>query len=391
MNLVPRPASGAHARGSGRAASDRCQLSACVPRIVLQMFLTKGQPGRRYGGARIDGGVRGSGGEGGRRPGPCRLGHGRLQHRRPRRQGGARISGARSLRPHRLRSRPAGQAHHRQSRSGGHAEGGQPLRPSDRARRDGRDRRHSDGCARGLRRDRRARARRDGQRGRWRASGGDRRQCGRQGTDLPGFLRAGGGLGLGRPRHPRAALADPARQPLQGGAGPVAPAARRPGARRTAAGSPRHQGTGERETRPRGRRRRRSQPPDERRARSGQVDAGAAASFDPAAADPARTARSVDDPLDRRPARRRGADGPAPVPKPASLRIHAGARRRRQSTPGRAKSRWRTTAFCFSTSFPSSRRRFSTRCASRSRRARSRSPEPIIAWSIRRASSLSRR
>ncbi len=45
----------------------------------------------------------------------------------------------------------------------------------------------------------------------------------RQGPDLPGVLRPGGGLGLGRSRHPRAALADPARQPLQGLAGAVAP------------------------------------------------------------------------------------------------------------------------------------------------------------------------
>ena len=36
------------------------------------------------------------------------------------------------------------------------------------------------------------------------------------GPDLPGRLRAGGGLGVGRARHSRAALADPARQSFQG-------------------------------------------------------------------------------------------------------------------------------------------------------------------------------
>ena len=45
----------------------------------------------------------------------------------------------------------------------------------------------------------------------------------RQGPHLPGALRAGGGVGVGRPRHSRAALADPARQPLQGLAGAVPP------------------------------------------------------------------------------------------------------------------------------------------------------------------------
>jgi magnesium chelatase family protein len=52
----------------------------------------------------------------------------------------------------------------------------------------------------------------------------------------------------------------------------------------------------------------------------------------------------------------------------------------------RAKSRSPTMACCFSTSCRNSSRRRSTRCASRSRPARSRSPAPTIASPIRRAS-----
>ncbi len=54
--------------------------------------------------------------------------------------------------------------------------------------------------------------------------------------------------------------------------------------------SARHQGAGERQAHPRDRRRRRTQSPDERATRRRQIDAGAAASVDPAAADPARVA-----------------------------------------------------------------------------------------------------
>ena len=121
--------------------------------------------------------------------------------------------------------RAAGQAHHRQPRAGRHAEGGQPLRSADRARGDGGDRRHSLRRARRLRGDRRARARRRDQRRRRGAAGGDRRQRRRQGPDLPRPLRPRGGVGVGRSRDPRAPLADPARQPLQGRAGAVPPRA----------------------------------------------------------------------------------------------------------------------------------------------------------------------
>jgi magnesium chelatase family protein len=58
---------------------------------------------------------------------------------------------------------------------------------------------------------------------------------------------------------------------------------------------------------------------------------------------------------------------------------------------GRAKSRWRITACCSSTNCRNSRRRRSTRCASRWRPAKSRSRAPIIASPIRRASCWSRR
>ena len=58
---------------------------------------------------------------------------------------------------------------------------------------------------------------------------------------LSGRLRPRGGLGLGRSRHSRAALADPARQPFQGDAGALAPRARvarrRPALSRTCATS----------------------------------------------------------------------------------------------------------------------------------------------------------
>ena len=97
------------------------------------------------------------------------------------------------------------------------------------------------GCAARLRRDRRTGARRHGERGRRRAAGRDRRQRARARADLPCRLRAGGGLGVGRSRHSGAALADPARQSLQGDAGAQPADARHARARRAAARHPRHQ------------------------------------------------------------------------------------------------------------------------------------------------------
>ena len=58
-----------------------------------------------------------------------------------------------------------------------------------------------------------------------------------------------------------------------------------------------------------------------------------------------------------------------PVPRPAPQRVGGRARRRRQPAPGRARSRSRIVAHSSSTSWPSSRPRCSTRCASRSKSA----------------------
>ena len=133
----------------------------------------------------------------------------------------------------------------------------------------------------------------------------------------------------------------------------------------------RHQGPGERQARARDRRRRRPQPPDDRAAGRRQVDAGAAPALDPAAARAARAARSVDDPVGRRPARGRarsrtaGRSARRTIP-PRWRRSSAAA-----STPGRARSRWPITACSSSTSCRNSSRRCSTPCASRSRPARS--------------------
>ena len=127
---------------------------------------------------------------------------------------------------------------------------------------------------------------------------------------------------------------------FKGSAGAVAPRAGVARARPAAARPARHQGPGERQARARGRRGRRPQPPDERRAGGGQVDARPAPAVDPAAADAARTARSVDDPLGRRRARGRRADRPAAVPQPPSFRLDAGAgRRRRPRQAGRDLAR----------------------------------------------------
>ncbi len=156
-----------------------------------------------------------------------------------------------------------------------------------------------------------------------------------QGPHLPGGLRARGGLGLGRSRHSRAPLADPARQPFQGDAGALAPAAGLAGARRPAAGPARHQGAGERQARARNRRGRRAQSAHERRARGGQVDARPAPALDPAAADAARTARSVDDPFGCGDPRRRRADRPAALPRAPSFGLDAGPGRRRRPRQAR--------------------------------------------------------
>ena len=183
----------------------------------------------------------------------------------------------------------------------------------------------------------------------------------RHGLICPACLRRRGRLGERRHRNPGAALADPARQPLQGhaGAGPAG-AGHRAGRRRPA-GPARHQGPGERQADARDRRRRRPQSPDERPARGGQVHAGAAPALDPAAAGAARAARSLDDPVGRGPARRGRPVEPAAVPRAASFRLHGGPRRRRHQCPARARCRSPITACCSSTSCRNSSRRCSIR------------------------------
>ena len=72
----------------------------------------------------------------------------------------------------------------------------------------------------------------------------------------------------------------------------------------------------------------------------GQVDAGATAALDPAAARAARAARGLDDPVGRRAPRRRRPLEPAAVPRPAPFGLDGGARRRRpQRPPGRGLAR----------------------------------------------------
>ena len=65
--------------------------------------------------------------------------------------------------------------------------------------------------------------------------------------------------------------------------------------------------------------------------------------------------------------------GSASIPRPASHRLGAGARRWRVHTRAPARFRWRITACCSSTSYRSSRSAFSRRCVSRSRPATLRS------------------
>ena len=97
----------------------------------------------------------------------------------------------------------------------------------------------------------------------------------------------------------------------------------------------RHQGPGERQAGARGGGGRRPQSPDGRTARLRQVDAGAAAAVDPAAAVAEGTARSLDDRLDRRRARRRQAHQPPPVPRAASFGLDGGDGRRRPADQAR--------------------------------------------------------
>ena len=249
--------------------------------------------GMRHGPAGRDGRVRGHRGPRGRRAGAGRARSAGVQRGRPARQGGVGSARAGARRAGRIGPGAAGAPHHRQSRARRPAEGRQPLRPADRARADGGDRRDPVRCAVGLHGAGRTRPRRLDRRGRGRAAGGDRRQCARRRPDLPGRLRRRGRLGEPRDGDRRRRLADPARQPFPRHAGAVAAAAEDPRGRQRAGRPQGHQGPGERQARARSRGRRRPQPADGRAARRRQVDAGGAAADHPAAADAGRTARSA--------------------------------------------------------------------------------------------------
>ncbi len=227
----------------------------------------------------------------------------------------------------RLGAGAAGPAHHRQPRARRRAEGRQSLRSADRARPDGGDRRYPERCAIRLHGAGRARPRRLDRRGRGRAAGRDRRQRARGGSHLPRRLRRRSRLGEPGNGDRRRRVTHPARQSFPRHAGARPPTAEDPRGRRRAGRPQGHQGPGERQARARSRRRRGPQSAHGRPARRRQVDVGRAAADHPAAADAGGTAGSLDD----------------------------------------------------RTSCPSSSRRRSIRCASRSRSGRSRSPERTIA------------
>ena len=277
-----------------------------------------------------NGRLRGHRGPRRRRAGAGRARPARLQHRRPARQGGVGSQGAGARGADRLRPGAAGAPHHRQSRARRPAQGRQPLRPADRARADGRDRRDP--------------ARRASPASPcWANSGSTARSPPVAGV-LPAAIGAnarGEGLICPAACGPEAAWASPeieivaARSLIQLAnhfKGTQVLTRPQPKIREIAelqARSRRHQGPGERQARARSRRRRRPQSADGRPARRRQVDAGRTAALDPAAADAGRTARSVDDRLGRRRDRRRRAHQPAAVPRAASFRLDAGAGRRR--------------------------------------------------------------
>ena len=261
------------------------------------------------------------------RPGPAAL-----QPRRPARQGGRREPRASPCRACRDGPGAAAQANHHQPFARRPAEGRQPLRPADCAgvaRGDGGDRRRA---VAGLDRGRRAGARRAHRAIAGRAA--RRHPCERRGKgpDLSRRARRRGALGERHPGLRRARPGQPAQSP-EGRADAARAAAGRGG--RCGAGARPQDGQrpGNRQTRARDRRGRRAQPSDDR----------------PGGPTAIRTIL------------------------PRSPRSPAAA-----CASSRARSAWRTSACCSSTSCPSSSARCSIRCASRSRRARSawRAPTP---------------
>ena len=159
-------------RSVGWRACSRNVLAACR---LYALSCTRGRDG--HGPAGRDGRVRGHRGPRGRRAGAGRARSAGVQRGRPARQGGVGGARAGARRAGGVGPRAAGAPHHRQSRARRPAEGRQPLRPADRARPDGGDRRDPVRCAVGLHGAGRTWPRRLDRRGRGRAAGGDRRQC----------------------------------------------------------------------------------------------------------------------------------------------------------------------------------------------------------------------
>ena len=177
----------------------------------------------------------------------------------------------------------------------------------------------------------------------------------------PAACGAGGGLGGARHRDPGAALAHPARQPLQGHAGD-GPA--RAGRRAGGGGLPDLSDISGQESGKRaleiaaagGHNLLMIGPPGAGKSMLAQRLPSILPPLDAA-----RAARGVDDPVGRRPARRRRPVEPAAVPRAAPFGLDGGARRRRPQRAARARSRSPITACSSSTSCPSSSRRCSIR------------------------------
>ena len=197
----------------------------------------------------------------------------------------------------------AAAAHHRQPRARRPRQGGQPLRPADRARR----------CWR-----RWACCRRDERRGlhrrwaSWRSTARSCRSpaCCRRRSPRPsagcGLIcpaACGGEAAWARRRSRSCAAPHACWRSINHFARHAAAAAARAAAGaddRAPAPTCRRQGPGDRQARARDRRRGRPQPADDRPARLRQVDAGGAAARHPAAARAGRGAGGLDDPLARR-------------------------------------------------------------------------------------------
>ena len=313
-----------------------------------------------------------------------------------RRAGRPRLPGGEAPRPERrplVAARVARPGDHGQSRARRAAQGGDGIRPRDRAH--GARRIGAGPCrpARRARVHRRARARRPGPARRRDDRGGRGRGAGRaRAPALLGGLVARGGArrasrrsacvtsrrrsatSAARTRSPPRAPEDDPRPP---------PDASRPRRRPRA-------GAGPAGARARGRGC--AQPPPRRSARDGQDDARAPAPVDPAAAHPRGGARGDADPLRRRHARA----GLRPARRPPPFRApHHGASAAAIIGGGRCRGPGRSAspieACFFSTSCRSSRARCSRRCASHSRTASSRSRASAGAGCSPRDSASSRR